>query len=369
MKPHIVQVFLSVVSVVSIAMPGFADEITFRNGDRLTGVLAGFTGEMLDFDADLAGSVEADWESVATLETDTPFYVTFGEQQVREGTLSLEGDTLTIEGPGGATLVAKEAVRAIRTGSEQAAFLAETERQANPGFGDLWAAAVDTGLSLTAGNADTRTLNVALRSSRDTGEDRISLYLTSVFASNTTDGTSATTANAVRGGSRYEINVSDRWFTFGFTDLEFDEFQDLDLRFVLGAGLGVNLRDSARSAFQVFVGGSMNQEHFEGGIRRRSGESVFGEDWRYRITESVSFTERLAIYPNLTGFGEYRGTFDSTLTIAVNEWLRWQLSLSDRYVTNPTTGRERNDILFTTGIRLTLGENDVGRVGPSSIAF
>jgi len=33
--------------------------------------------------------------------------------------------------------------------------------------------------------------------------------------------------------------------------------------------------------------------------------------------------------------------------------LGWHLTLSNRYLSNPLPGTKKNDVLFTTGIRLT----------------
>jgi hypothetical protein len=36
----------------------------------------------------------------------------------------------------------------------------------------------------------------------------------------------------------------------------------------------------------------------------------------------------------------------------VSRWLSWQLTVSDRFLSNPVFGRQRNDVLYTTGLRL-----------------
>ena len=36
----------------------------------------------------------------------------------------------------------------------------------------------------------------------------------------------------------------------------------------------------------------------------------------------------------------------------LNRWLSWQVTASDRFLSNPVAGRRRNDVLFTTGLRL-----------------
>ena len=102
-------------------------------------------------------------------------------------------------------------------------------------------------------------------------------------------------------------------------------------------------------------------------VRRKSGESVFGQEWAFRVNDIVSVTERLAVFPNVTNIGEYRLSYETAIETAINDWLSWQVTLSDRYLSNPQPGKKRNDLLFTTGIRVTIGEGSIGSIGPGSI--
>ena len=45
--------------------------------------------------------------------------------------------------------------------------------------------------------------------------------------------------------------------------------------------------------------------------------------------------------------------FDISLLAAMKKWLSFQISASDRYLSDPVPGRKDNDILLTTGLRLT----------------
>ena len=42
----------------------------------------------------------------------------------------------------------------------------------------------------------------------------------------------------VKGGAYYEYLFSKRWFAYGAMDLEYDEFENLDLRFSTTVGVG-----------------------------------------------------------------------------------------------------------------------------------
>ncbi len=177
----------------------------------------------------------------------------------------------------------------MRSKEEQASYQAQIERLRNPKLSDLWSGTVDAGLSLTRGNSKTTTLAVGMNAARTTPRDKISVYLTSLLAKNSTTGTTVTTANAIRGGLRYDANLSQRLFAFAFTDLEFDEFQKLDLRLVLGGGLGYHAIKTERTRLRfVRWRASFNKENFSTGLRRKSGEVLFGEDLTHKFSSRSS---------------------------------------------------------------------------------
>jgi len=38
--------------------------------------------------------------------------------------------------------------------------------------------------------------------------------------------------------------------------------------------------------------------------------------------------------------------------VNLKRWLAWQFTISDRYLSDPVEGNLRNDVLYTTGLRL-----------------
>jgi hypothetical protein len=59
------------------------------------------------------------------------------------------------------------------------------------------------------------------------------------------------------------------------------------------------------------------------------------------------------MFPNLTDTGEYRVNFDLGAVTTIKKWLGWQVTASDRFLSNPLFGRQRNDLLLSTGLRLS----------------
>jgi putative salt-induced outer membrane protein YdiY len=331
------------------AAPAFADQITLKNGDRLTGAIVKSDAKELIFKSDLAGEVKIAWDSVAAV-TASSVYVGVKGGQVAVGELALSGGAAEVRTAQTGVVKADRAnVEYIRSRQEQTTF----ERYVNPRIGDLWAGYVDLGLSVTRGNAVTSNLATGAQAIRKTNRDKIDVHFTSVYASNRTSGLSLVTANAIRGGVAYNLNLSPDVFAFASTDLEYDEFQGLDLRVAPAGGLGWHAWKTDRGRFDVNAGASLDREFFIDGVTRTSGEALLGQESFYKLNSRVSLAEKLAFFPNLTDRGAYRLNFDASLNTAMWKWLGWQFSVSDRLLSDPLPGRKKNDLLFTTGIRLT----------------
>lgn len=331
--------------------------VTLKNGDRITGEVIESDAAKLRVKSEFLGEVEISWEAVSAIESNDALHVSSSDGQVLVGPVATQGESFQVRTANSGTVsVPKAEIAYVRNEASQLAYEAEVERLRNPKLTDFWRGYFDANLALTAGNAETKTFANAAGATRETTRDTVKLYFTSLFAENSTAGDRVVTANAIRGGSRYELNVNDKMFTYGFVDLEYDEFQSLDLRNVLGGGFGYHAVKNERMRFDVFGGGAFNQEFFSNDITRRSAEITVGEEFSYTLTDRTSFNERLTFYPNLTETGEYRLQFDTGLVTEVFRWMSWNVTFSDRFLSNPVNGRQQNDVLLTTGVRLVFGK-------------
>ena len=57
---------------------------------------------------------------------------------------------------------------------------------------------------------------------------------------------------------------------------------------------------------------------------------------------------------NISDSGAYRTDFTAATVTRINKWFGWQNSVADIYVSNPPLGAKKNDLLFTTGLNVTL---------------
>jgi putative salt-induced outer membrane protein YdiY len=355
---------ISCLLLCGISFTTQADTLTLKNGDRISGQILKSDGKKITVKTEFMGTVEIAWDAVNLMASTEPVYLTLTDNQTVVGKISASGEQYEIETKEtGKVKVAKAAIASVRNAAEFNAWKAEVDRLQNPGLLDLWAGALDVGLSLARGNAEANTFTLAGNAVRATPRDKITVYATSIRASarKRTETDFAQVANAIRGGARYDVNLSSRSFVFGTGDLEFDEFQSLDLRMSLGGGFGYKPIKTDRTTLDVFGGGAYTKEYFAAGapLKRSRGEILLGEEFTHKLSTRSLLRERLVFFPNMSQRGEYRLQFDTSLATNLNRWLAWQITYSNRYLSNPPVvvpALKKSDSLLTTGLRLTFAK-------------
>ena len=349
------RVSLALLSIFVSAATVFADQITIKNGDKLSGTIISSDAKTLVIKTEYADVVTIKWDFVQQIESAQPLYVGTKGGQVIVGPVTTSDSKLAVTTKeSGSVPVAKADVTSLRNADEEKKAEAALDRLQHPHLGDLWAGSLDTGLGLVRGNSDSSNFTFGLNAVRAATRDKITLYTNSAFSRSKVNGVTATTAQAIAGGVRYDLNISDRAFGFGTVDLFNDRFQALDLRTVIGAGGGYHAIKSPRTTLDVLAGGTFNREFFTT-FNRSSAEVLLGETLTRKFLASSAFNEAFFFYPNLSYTGNYRSTLSLGLITKLTKLLSWQTSFNDYYLSNPPPGKKSNDLLFSTGLRLTFG--------------
>ncbi len=343
---------LGYLRIVVFLLPGLvlADQVMLKNGDRVTGKIVKKDGDKVTVKSELMGDVAIPWTAVTSISSDEPLVVVLPGGKTVNGKISGTDGKLEVATPAGTETAPLTGVAALRNADEQKAF----ERLEHPRLLDLWAGYFDLGFSVARGNAKTDTFTTAFNAARVTRNDKTTVYFNEIYSTATIiNGTSSATAQAVRGGWAYNRNFSPRLFVNTFNDYEYDRFQNLDLRFVLGGGLGFHAVKTKRIQLDLPAGVAYNRESYSTPLTRNSAEAFWGDDWNYKISGASSLQQSFRMFNNLSDTGTYRMNFDLGASTVLKKWLSWQVTASDRFLSNPVFGRQRNDILLTTGFRLS----------------
>jgi len=329
----------------------WADQVTLKNGDRVTGNVVKKDAKNLTIKTDLFGVITAPWDQVDTIRTDQPVNVVLQDGRTVQGTLGTTGGNIDVATAAGRLSIAPAEVTALRNADEQKAY----DRLQHPGLGQLWAGTGTVGFAGTAGNARTLTFTTGVNAARATNTDKTSLYFNTIKASALVNGKDTDTAQAIRGGIAYDHNLTPRLFAHVFNDWEYDKFQNLDLRFVIGGGLGFHAIKTESNVLDLVAGGDFDRSRFSTPFTRRSGEVFWGDDYNLKLTAATTLVQSFRMFNDLTNTGTYRVNFDVGASTKISKWLNWNISLSDRYLNHPAPGRKTNDFLYTTGLGVTFG--------------
>lgn len=367
------KVFLLVVVCSILAVtPLLADTIKLKNGDRLTGSIVKSDEKTIVIKTEYAGMVTVNWDAVSDVDSAQQLNVFSKSGQKIVGTVaSTEGKLDVSTSDSGKVTLAKADVVTIRNTDEQAAWQKEQDRFANPSVLDLWNGSADFGIALTSGNSATSSTTAGLDLTRATRRDKTSVFYRQISATDRNVKPSRKIANAKRAGVQYDLNLSPRSYAFGFANFDFDEFLRLDLRFVTGGGFGYNVVKNERSAFDIFGGITYTKETFDvtpnpttlvpkptyTTLNRDSVGGMVGETWTYKLNGRTSFFEKVVLFPSFTKNGGFRLNFDAGMTTTLSKYMSWNLTYSDRYLSNPPLpGLKKNDSFLSTGLRFTIAK-------------
>jgi putative salt-induced outer membrane protein YdiY len=220
-----------------------------------------------------------------------------------------------------------------------------------------WRGSLSAGVSLASGNTESSNGNIGANAAKATEDDKLQFYLTALYGTQTdANDVDTETAKLARTGVKYDHDLTVKTFSFTSLDLETDKLQKLDLRSVLGVGVGYHIVKTQETTFDVFSGLTYNREQFDD-VSRYSTELLLGEETSHKISEATSFKQRLALYPNLRESDEYRAQLDASLNTAITRKVGLQLTLSGRYQSNPQPGVKKSDLLFLTNVTYKFGQN------------
>ena len=344
---------LAVMVAVALCSAVFADQIVLKNGDRLSGTILNSDAKTLVIKTDYAGEVAVDWSAVQDITSTQNLHVGLKDGRTLVGPVTTtEGRLQVGSQPSGTVATPKEEVAVIRNDADQLAY----DKSLHPGLMEGWNGGANVGFGLTRGNSQTKNLAIAFNAARPTLNDKLSMYATSIYASNDAPGaTPSTTANANAGGLRYDHNLRPRLFAFVGGDFMSNGLQDLDLRSVFGGGLGFHAIKSLVTTLDFLGGLNYTHEAYSTvpKITNSFAALTLGEELTHKLHGGTIIVQKLYFYPNLSDTGQYRGTFDLGTVTKISKWLGWQNQFGDIYVSNPPLGTKKNDIIFTTGLNVS----------------
>jgi len=345
-------ILLAVLFCLLLPVQLLADQVSLKNGDRLSGTIVKSDGKTLVLHTDYAGDVNVNWSAIQGMQSAEELHILLQDGRTVVGPVSGSNDKLQIVTKSGATVETPlSSIKGLRNNTEEAAY----EQTLHPGILEEWTGGLNLGFALTRGNSQTKNLSLGFIASRQTLTDKLGLYANSVYATNDAPGAvPSTTANANGGGARYDHNLHDDIFGFVAADFFSDALQGLNLRSVFSGGAGYHVIKNPDTTLDLLAGLNYTRESYTV-LHRNLAALTLGEELMHKVGKSTVLQQKLYFFPDLNSAGNFRGTFDFDSVTKLNKFLGWQNSFSDIYVTNPPPTKRQNDIILTTGLNVSWG--------------
>lgn len=253
MKVSCFRVFLCLACVLFLAHPSRADQVTLKNGDRLTGTVISMEEGKLTYRTAYAGEITIPWSEIASLNTDSAVFVTLSDDT------SLKGITSPAE-DGKLKLKMGKIVETVSFElAEVKAINLEAKSKKPP---VKLKGHVNVGATRSTGNTDTRSVHVDGEIVARTEKNR---YTAGVEYNQSKDKGQLSEDN-VLGYLKYDHFFREKWYLYNAASFEKDEFQDLSLRSILGAGVGYQFYETPGLNLSLESGLSYVDENRKRGV-------------------------------------------------------------------------------------------------------
>ena len=313
------------------ALKASADEVRFKNGDRLTGTITSAEGGKLKITTKVAGDVTVDLKDVDTFTTDTPAAIHLKDRTVLRGAVEA-GEAGTVRAGGGQ--VALSDVESI-----------------NPNR-DRWTGSLVVGGLLTRGNSDTTSLNVSAEATRRTLDDRLSGSAAYIFSRerDPDGGGDTTTADNWSLAGKYDYFFTKKFYGFAALRAEHDRIADLDLRLTPSLGAGYQWVESPGFNFNTEAGLAWVYEEYDGADSDDHVAARLAYHVDKKFGEPVSVRHNLEYLPSLEDGADFNVLADAAVRTALTKNMFAELKVEWKYDATPAPDAAKNDQRFLLGV-------------------
>ncbi|MHC4172439.1 MAG: DUF481 domain-containing protein [Planctomycetota bacterium] len=319
----------------------YADEVIFKNGDRLTGKIEQLVDGKLVFKSDVAGTVTVDISNIQTLSSDAQIKV-----HLKDGTVFSQ--KIAKAGPNRFAIESSETLAAQEF---ELAAVSSINPPAKPK--PKWSGDVSAGLTSTHGNTRTEAVSASVNLKKRTEKDRTQLSADYARGRqrDANTGQMETTEDWLRTKGKYDYFFTKKLYGYLDGRYEKDAMAQLDRRVIAGGGGGYQWIESEDMNFSTEAGLASVYEKFDNQTTSSSQVSVqAGYNFDKQLMKKVKFIHDLTWYPSTENFSDYYLTSTGEIRAHFTDTLFTNFKAIFDYDATPAIGAGNTDVKYIWGI-------------------
>lgn len=326
------------------------DHVQTLDGATLTGTITSISETNIILSTSYAGNLTIQRDKISGFDTEHTVFVRLKSGTTLEGQVKHNGNgQLVISGLDATlttnTIAIAESWKPEDSDPEQVR--SEQQRQA---LKRKWS--YEAGLDIVGrqGNSDQFGASVLLGATLKSAQDTLKFYAS--LDKESQQGVD--TANEIIFGSEYTAYFADPfgWYVRG--EVEQDDFEDIELRTLFGAGLNYRVLNEQTHSLELRSGLGYRYESFTDGTNESSPTLDFGLVHAWQFVDWAKMTNQLTYAPAINDFGDYLFTHDSGVNIPIGFSQYWNLrfGLRNDYKSIPADDRKNLDTSYYSRLQL-----------------
>jgi putative salt-induced outer membrane protein YdiY len=295
----------ALILLVAILVPmrqAWSDVLIMKDGSRVVGEVVKREGQTLDFNTSFAGVIKVKWDQVSELHADKPMKLMLQDERMLSARHIKSSEAGVIHYDEDEPAPAEPTL----TQSELAYINPEPWRT---GEGYKLTGHVNFSLSKERGNTDEDEIDIDGNLEWRFRQDRVTLF--GELERDKTDNEKTKDKWKLNTNYNHFFSRNKKWFVGAYLALEHDQFADLDLRTVVGPGIGYQWFESKEMNLRTEIGPMYTDENFNEAEDDSYPTLGWGINFdRFLFDEFVQFYHRQAGLWNL----------DSTSNVVWDTW-------------------------------------------------
>jgi len=287
--------------------PALADRVEFGDSNILQGTVATLQKGTLVFSTEYAKKIKIPVNQIKTIATDKAVTLKMTNDSVLTGKLTTLEDgriAITLE-PLGETVPFEW---------NQVKFINKP-----PGS---WTGNFAAGGTVQTGNVERTSVSLGFDAKRDWEHDRFQFRFLHNYAEDTGNITSRNTFGALK----FDHFFSQNFFNALSLEMLKDQFKDLNLRAIIGLGLGYRIWNDDVKTLEVEAGVTYFSEDLDVGQDDQFMAGRVGVTYSYNILENLLFKNYTLYYPSFKNPKEYRLRNEASLISQLGEGWSFKLT-------------------------------------------